>query len=103
MGAPRYLKVCQLSMICSVAVFAATNSEPYVAVCTVACFLEYPSTGALLTKWRQPVRELPVAEQWFRLACMVVVLTTDSPTDFGMSSGKILWTSPYTKYVQSKS
>ena len=36
MGAPRYLKVCQMSMICSVAVFAATNSEPYVAVSTVA-------------------------------------------------------------------
>ena len=41
MGAPRYLKVCLMSMICSVAVFAATNSEPYVAVSTVACFFEY--------------------------------------------------------------
>ena len=38
MGAPRYLKVCLMSMICSVAVLAATNSEPYVAVSTVACF-----------------------------------------------------------------
>ena len=52
MGAPRYLKVCLMSMICSVAVLAATNSEPYVAVSTVACFLEYQSTGVLLTKWR---------------------------------------------------
>ena len=34
MGAPRYLKVCLMSMICSVAVLAATNSEPYVAVST---------------------------------------------------------------------
>ena len=49
MGAPRYLKVYLMSMICSVAVLAATNSEPYVAVSTVACFLEYQSTGVLLT------------------------------------------------------
>ena len=30
-----------MSMICSVAVLAATNSEAYVAVSTVVCFLEY--------------------------------------------------------------
>ena len=47
MGAPRYLKVCLMSMICSVAVLAATNSEPYIAVSTVACFLEYQSTGVI--------------------------------------------------------
>ena len=79
MNAPRYLKVCLISMIClmsmifSVAVIAATNSEPYVAVSTVACFLEYQSTGVLLTKWRHPVRDLPVARQWFKLASKVVV------------------------------
>ena len=28
MGAPRYLKVSLMSMICSLAVLAATNSEP---------------------------------------------------------------------------
>ena len=67
MGAPRYLKICLMSMICSVAVLAATNSEPYVAVSTVACFLEYQSTGVLLTKWRRPVKDLPVAKQWFKL------------------------------------
>ena len=50
MGARRYLKVCQISMICSVAVLAATNSEPYVAVSTVACFLEYQSTGVFVDK-----------------------------------------------------
>ena len=55
MGAPRYLKVCLMSIICSVAVFAAANSEPYVAVSTVACFLEYKAAGVLLTKWRHPV------------------------------------------------
>ena len=79
MNAPRYLKVCLISMIClmsmifSVAVIAATNSEPYVAVSTVACFLEYQSTGVLLTKWRHPVRDLPVARQWIKLASKVVV------------------------------
>ena len=35
MGTPRYLSVSLRSMICSVAVLAATNSEPYVAVSTV--------------------------------------------------------------------
>ena len=50
MGAPRNLKVCLMSMICSVTVLAATNSEPYVAVSTVACFLTgfYPSPKILL-------------------------------------------------------
>ena len=67
MGAPRYLKLCLMSMICSVAVLAATNSEPYGAVSTVACFLEYQSTGVLLTKWRHPVKDLPVAKQWFKM------------------------------------
>ena len=55
MGAPRYFKVCLMSMNCSVAVLAATNFEPSVAVSTVACFLEYKSTGVLLTMWRHPV------------------------------------------------
>ena len=54
-----------MSMICSVAVLAVTSSEPYEAVSTVACFLEYQSTGVLLTKWRHPVKDLPVAKQWF--------------------------------------
>ena len=34
-GAPRYLKVCLMSMIWSVGVYGATNSEPYVAASTV--------------------------------------------------------------------
>ena len=66
-----------MSMICSFGVLAATNSEPYVAV---ACFLEYHSTGILLTKWRHPVKDLPVAKQWFKLASMVVVVVTASPS-----------------------
>ena len=45
MGTPSYLSVYLISMICSVAVLAATNSDPYVAVSTVACFLKYQSVG----------------------------------------------------------
>ena len=103
MGAPRYLKVCLMSMICSDAVLAATNSEPYVAVSTVACFLEYQATGVLLTKWRHPVKDLPIAKQWFKLASMDVVVITALPSGSGMSSGRISWTLSYTEYVQSKS
>ena len=88
-----------MSMICSVAVLAATNSEPYVAVSTVACYLEYQSTGVLLTKWRNPFKDLPVAKQWFKLAPMVVVVVTASPSGSGMSSGRISSTLPYTEYV----
>ena len=43
MGTPRYLSVNLISMICSAAVLAATNSDPYVAVSTATCFLEYQS------------------------------------------------------------
>ena len=86
MGAPRYLKVCIMSMICSVAVLAARNSEPYVAVSTVACFLEYQSTGDLLTKWRNPVKDLPVAKHWFKLASMVEVVITASHLPFPLTS-----------------
>ena len=32
--------------------------------------------GILLTKWRHPVKALPVAKQWFKLASMVIVVTT---------------------------
>ena len=40
MGPPRYLSVFLRLMICSVAVLAATNSETYVAVSTVACLFK---------------------------------------------------------------
>ena len=52
MGAPRYLNMCLMSMICSVAVFAATNSGPFVAVSTVACFFEYQSTAVFFDKMK---------------------------------------------------
>ena len=50
MGRPRSLSVFVRSIICSVAVFADTNSEPYVAVSTVACLIDNQSDGVALTK-----------------------------------------------------
>ena len=50
MGIPGYLIVFLRSIICSVAILAATNSEPYVAVCTVACLFENQSVRVVLTK-----------------------------------------------------
>ena len=89
MGTPRYLSVYLISMICSVAVLAATNSDPYDAVSTVACFLEYQSVGVWLQKWRHAVGEALVAMQWRRLASRVVVVVTGFPSGLGQSWGII--------------
>ena len=89
MGTPRYFKVYLRSIICSVAVLAVTNSEPYVAVSTVACFLEYQSVGVWLQNWRHAVRDAPVARQWRKLASSVVVVVTDLPRGLGQSLGMI--------------
>ena len=48
-------------------------------------------------------KDIPVAKQWFKLASMVVVVITSSPSGSGLSSGRISWMLPYTEYVQSKS
>ena len=55
MGTPQYLRMYLKSIICSVAVLAATISDPYVAISTVACFLEHQSVGFWLQKWRHAV------------------------------------------------
>ena len=57
MGTPRYLSVFLRSMICSVAVLAATNSEPDVAVSTVTCLLENQSVGVVLKKCNTAVTD----------------------------------------------
>ena len=88
-GTPKYLRVYLKSMICSVAVLAATNSDPYVAVSTVGCFLEYQSVGVWLQKWRHAVSDAPVARQWRRLASRVVVVETDLPRGLGQLLGMI--------------
>ena len=77
----KYLKVYLKSIICSVAVLEATNSYPYVAVSTVACVFEYESIGVLFIKCYQPVKDLPIAKQWFKFASAVVVVVTVLPKD----------------------
>ena len=44
-------------MICTVAALAATNSEAYVAVSTVACLFEYWSVGVVLMKCNTAVTD----------------------------------------------
>ena len=58
------------------AVLEATNSDPYVAVSTVACLFEYESMGVWFTKWKQADRDLPVAKQWLSFASTAVVVVT---------------------------
>ena len=61
-GTPRYIRMYQMSTIWSTAILVATNSDPYVAVSTVAYLLEYPSVGVPLTMWRLAVTALPVTK-----------------------------------------
>ena len=63
-------------MICSGAVLAATNSEPYVAVSTVACLFEYQSVGLVLTKCNTAMTDFPVTMSWSRLTSKNVVVIT---------------------------
>ena len=60
-GTPRYMRVCLLARICSMAARAALFSLPKVAVSTVFCFLENQSNGVLLRKCRTPVTDLPLS------------------------------------------
>ena len=87
MGIPRYLTVFLRSIICSVAVLAATNSEPYVAVSTVACLLENHSVGVVLIKCNTAVTDFPVTMPWRRLASRNVVVITLFPSGLGRSFG----------------
>ena len=52
-----------MSIICAVAVLAATNLYPYVEVSTVTCFFEYQSVGVWLQKWRHAESDAPVERQ----------------------------------------
>ena len=63
-GAPRYLSVFLRSTICSVAVLVATNSEPYVAVSTMACLFKSQSVGVVLTKCSTDVTDFLVTISW---------------------------------------
>ena len=57
MGTARYLRLLNISIICSTHVRAETNQETYVAVSTVLCLLEYQYTEVLLTKQSMHVTE----------------------------------------------
>ena len=80
-GTPRYLSVFLRSIICSVAVLAATNSEPCVAVSTVACVLENQSVVVVLTKCNTAVTDFPPTMLWSRLASRNVVVITLFPVE----------------------
>ena len=84
MGTSRYLSVFLRLMRCSVAVLAATNSEPYVAVSTVACLFDDQSVGVVLNT---AVTNFPVRMLWSRLASKNVVVITLFPNGLGTSFG----------------
>ena len=66
MGTFMYLSVFLRSMTCSVAAWAATNSEPYVAVSTVV--VSSKTSLLVLTKCNTAVTNFPVTMSWSRLA-----------------------------------
>ena len=104
MGTPRYRSISHNPMICWIAVLAEVNSNPYVAVLTVTCFLVYQSTGGvLLMKCRIPVTALPVLKSWSRFVSLQHVNTTAFPFGSGMFSGACSLTFPYTACDQSHS
>ena len=76
MGTHRCLSVFLRSMIYSVAVLAATNSEPYVAVSAEACLLENQSVEVVLTKCKTAVFDFPVTISWLgwhlRVWCLLL-------------------------------
>jgi hypothetical protein len=56
--------VLRRSMICYVAVLAATYSLPKVAVSTVLWSLLNQSIGVLLRRFKIPVTDLPLIRSW---------------------------------------
>ena len=67
-GYPMFSRVIRRSIVRSFAVLAATNSDPYVEVSTVFCFLEKQSIGVLLMNSMVPVTARPVRRLRYRLA-----------------------------------
>ena len=67
-GTPRYIRVYLRSTIWSTAILAVTKSDPYVAVSTVACHMEYQSVGVPLRMWRMAGTALPVTKSWCNFA-----------------------------------
>ena len=90
MGTPNYLSVFLRSIFCSVAVSAATNSEPYVVISTVACLFKNQSVGVVLTKCSTAVTDFPVTMSWSKVASKNVVVITLFPNGLGISLGFLL-------------
>ena len=82
-----HLASIPMSTICSVAVLAATNYDPYVAFSTVTCLLEYQSPRVRLKKCNTAVTDLLVIMSCRRLASRNVVVVTDFPRGSGVSLG----------------
>ena len=74
-------------MICSVTILASTNSEPYVAVSTVACHLEYKSVGVVFMKCNTAVTDFPVTKSCSKLPFKKVMHITPISSSLGISSG----------------
>ena len=60
METPRYLSVLLRSMLCTVVVLVATNSDPYVAVSMGASLFKYQLEGVVLMKCNTTVTDFPV-------------------------------------------
>ena len=88
-GTPRYIRVYLRSTIWSTAILAATNSDQYVAVSTVACLLEYQSEGVPLTMWRMAVTDLPATKSWCKFSFTSCTVAKYFPLGSGMSVGMI--------------
>ena len=88
-------------MICSVAVLASTNSEPYVAASTVACLFEYQPIGVVLMKCYTAVTDFPVTISCSKLVFKRGVVITIIPSGLGIPFGISSLTFPYTALDQS--
>ena len=93
-GTPRYIRVYLRSTFWSTAVLATTNSDPYVAVSTVACCLEYQFVGVPLRMWRMAVTALPLTKSWCKFASTKCTEVTYFHLGSGMSVGMISFQLP---------
>ena len=86
----------------SVAILAATSSDPYVDVSTVFCLLQIHKIGVLFNNISIPVTDLLVTTSCAWSASKYTVILTDFPYGSGISGGNSSSTSGYHS-VQSAS
>ena len=102
-GTPRHCSICVRPAMCWMAVRAAANLDPHVAVSTVSCFFANHSTGVWFRQCSAPVTAQPVARSWQRLASLQVVVVTHLPFGMGTSGACRSLTSPQTDLDRSQS